>query len=85
MRCNVQKSLPDGLKIKSYNASLLETADFSEKQKAVGKLFKAKLVVLITQKPYGVLGEPKFTNVVTVEAGGKPDIDKIMSVLGNLR
>ena len=77
----VKGSLPGDLKVKSYNASLLAMADYSEKQKAVSKITKAKLVVFITSKPVKLLGDPSIDNTLTIESGDQSEIDKIIAAI----
>ncbi len=76
----LKKALPSDLKVKSYNVDLLAMADYSGKQKAIAKLSRAKLVVLIKEKPKEVLGEAKFPAVIEVD-GSKGDVDAIVAKL----
>jgi hypothetical protein len=70
---DVMKEIKDALadlKVKSYNVDLLAMADYSGKQKAVAKLSKAKVVVLVKDKPAEVLGDAKFPSVVNAAGAG---------------
>lgn len=78
---SIKKELSGNLKIKSYNASLLMMADYSGKQKATAKISTAALVVIITEKPMELLGNPEFSNSVIVSGDGEEELRKIRSSL----
>ena len=44
-------ALPDGLSVKFYNSNLLALADYSGKQKALSKLERASVVVILNDAP----------------------------------
>ena len=54
------KQLPGDLSVKSYNVDLLALADYSGKQKAISKLSKARLVVILEDPPLEILDGSKF-------------------------
>ena len=63
-------ALPDGLSVKSYNSNLLALADYSGKQKALSKLERASVVVILNDAPLdhlsGRLGDANVLLVNTV-------------------
>ena len=74
----IKKALPGDLKVKSYNVDMLAMADYSGKQKAVSKLSRAKVVVLINGKAQEALGEEGFPSKVDSN-NGVSDVDNILS------
>lgn len=77
----VKAALPSNLRIKNYNASALVMADYSGKQKAIAKLSKSKLVVVINQQTINILGSPSFPNYIVIENGDAADIENIKAKL----
>jgi len=79
---NIQKELKsvlsENFKVKSFNVGLLAMADYTGKQKAITKISKAKVVVLINEKPAELLGDAEFASVVTVSSSSRSAIDAIL-------
>ena len=69
----LKKSLPSSLKIRSYNIDLLTMADYSGKQKALIKIMKARIVVIIKPKARGIIGEQSTGDIIYI--AGKDDLD----------
>jgi len=78
---SIQNALPADLTVKYYNASALAMADYSGKQKAVAKLSKAKLVVVIKAQTMDILGSPTFAKHVVVESADASELAKITASL----
>lgn len=68
LKSRIEKAL-SSLKVKSYNANLLAVADYSGKQKAVGKLERASIVILVGQKVQDIFKGHKFSKkIISVDA-----------------
>lgn len=81
IKTELKSQLFDGLTVKTYNTKLLAMADYSGKQKAVAKISKAKLVVLIKDEVYKFLDSPKFVKSITVSGSTPADIERIRAAL----
>lgn len=81
IKTELKRQLSDGLTVKTYNTNLLAMADYSGKQKAVAKISKAKLVVLIKDEVYMSLDSPKFAKSITVSGSTHADIERIRVAL----
>lgn len=77
----LKADLPGNLKVKAYNAGILTMADYSGKQKAIGKLSQAKVVALVTEKPLALLENHQFKNSVVISNGDQADIDTIIAAV----
>jgi len=77
----IKKQLSGEYKVKTYNTKLLAMADYSGKQKAVAKISKARLVVLVKDEVYKELEAPAFSKVITVLGSTASDIDNIKAAL----
>lgn len=60
------KSLPKDFSVKVYNADLLAIADYSGKQKAIAKLGKAQIVVVLQDTPMKILKGSEVTSDLLV-------------------
>lgn len=78
---SIRSSLPKGLSVRKYNASMLLMADYSGKQKVIAKLSKAKLVVFMGDNPKKLLGQHQFEKQITISGGGEAELKKILSAL----
>ena len=64
-------ALPEGLSVKSYNSNLLALADYTGRQKALSKLERASVVVVISDAPLDhVSGRLADANVLLVNTVG---------------
>ena len=75
-----KKSLVPELSVRSYNIDLLALADYSGRQKALAKILKAGLVVIIKARPREIIGELSAANIIYVE--GTEDLSKIKDRAG---
>ncbi len=50
-----KKAFPKGIKVKAYNADLLAVADYSGKQKAAAKFDRARVIVILRDRPMEML------------------------------
>ncbi len=75
----IKKKLSGDFKVKTYNVDLLALADYSGKQKVASKLAKARVVVLIRDKPGEILSDTSFKTVV--EIMDENDLDRILQKL----
>ncbi len=64
----LKAALSSNFQVKSYNVDMLAMADYSGKQKAISKIAKAKLVVLVNNKPEEALEGAEFSNVISVDS-----------------
>ncbi len=68
-KSKIKKLLPKELPVKYYNVDLLALADYSGKQKAIAKLERAKIIVLIKDAAMELLQGAFFrSNLVIVES-----------------
>ena len=51
LRKSVTNVMSSNLSVKSYNVDLLALADYSGKQKAVGKISRASVVIIVGSRP----------------------------------
>lgn len=64
----------NGIDAKGYNVDLLAIADYSGKQKALSKISKAHIVVIIKDAPIEALAGTRFDHYVMVVDSVKTDI-----------
>lgn len=76
---SLKKSLSKDYKVKTYNVDMLALADYSGKQKVASKLAKARLVVLIKDKPKEILSGMSFKSIL--EIIDENDVGKILQKL----
>ena len=74
-KVSLEKALSKQLTTKSYNVSLLALADYSGKQKAVAKLERAKVVVVLADTPFKLLKGTTLKRDVLVVKSVKKGID----------
>ncbi len=61
--------LPQNLTVKSYNVDLLVLADYSGKQKVIAKLGRARVIVILHDRPMEILeGSKVKTNLLVVKS-----------------
>ena len=81
----LKKVLSGDLKVKFYNVDLLALADYSGKQKAIAKLGKAKVVLVIKDVPHELLEGASLKADVVIFNSAKSGIqseDRTLYVVG---
>lgn len=76
---SLKKILSKDYKVKTYNVDMLALADYSGKQKVTSKLAKARLVVLIKDKPRKILSDMPLKSIIDII--DENDVDKILQKL----
>ena len=70
----LKKALLGNLVVKFYNADLLEVADYSGKQKAIAKLEKAKVIVVLKDRPMELFEGTTFARNVLIVNSAKNSV-----------
>ena len=65
---------PAGVNVKQYNADLLALADYSGKQKVIAKLSRAKVILILGDKPLNALTGSTFASHLIVNSGHGNDL-----------
>ncbi len=66
LRNQVVGAMPGNLDVKTYNVDLLALADYSGKQKAVSKISRAGVVVIVGSRPMQLLNKTKIKSNLLV-------------------
>ena len=71
-KAKLLKLLSKDVKVKTYNVDLLAVADYSGKQKAIGKLQRARTVVFLGKRPSTILKGNKLKRNLILVKGAVP-------------
>lgn len=79
-------AFPEDVKVKEYNADLLVLADYTGKQKAVTKISRAAVVLIIGDKPMDILMNSKIKANLLIVRSVKKNVkstESLLYVVGN--
>jgi len=82
LKKTVESKLASRVSMKGYNADMLAMADYSGKQKAAGKLSKARVVIIIGDNARDLLKDFKLQRVMYISnASLEQDLEQVLESL----